>query len=92
MLYVDDPEAAAGSLDLVPAEAGANVWLLRPYDDVVFERTRHRALMVGDTTVDVVTVSAAQAVVDLLSSPGRGPQEAEALLEKLKEFPHAPEP
>lgn len=87
MVYVDDPEAAARSLDLVPAEAGANVWLLRPYDDVVFERTRHRAVIVGETTVDVVTVSAAQAVVDLLSSPGRGPQEAEALMEKMKEPP-----
>lgn len=84
MLYVDDPEAAARSLDLVPAEAGANVWLLRPYDDVVFERTRKRALAANENTVDVVTVSAAQAVVDLLSSPGRGPQEAEALMERMK--------
>lgn len=65
MLYVDDPEAAARSLTLVPAEAGANVWLLRPYDEVVFERTRHRAVTVGETTARVVTVSAAQAVVDV---------------------------
>ncbi|HEU4582277.1 MAG TPA: hypothetical protein VFS67_28670 [Polyangiaceae bacterium] len=89
MLYVDDPDSAARSLDLVPAEAGANVWLLRPYDDVVFERTRKRAVTTGETTVNVVTVSAAQAVVDLLSSPGRGPQEAEAMMEKMKESPHA---
>lgn len=89
MLYVDDPEAAARSLELVPAEAGANVWLLRPYDVVVFERTRKRKVPAGETTIDVVTVSTAQAVVDLLSSPGRGPQEAEALLEKMKEPPHA---
>jgi hypothetical protein len=85
MLYVDDPDASARSLDLVPAEAGANVWLLRPYDNVVFERTRHRAVTIDETTVDIITVSAAQAVVDLLSSPGRGPQEAEALMEKMKE-------
>ncbi len=89
MLYVDDPEGAARTLDLVPADAGANVWLLRPYDEVVFERTRRRAMTVGETTVNIVTVSAAQAVVDLLSSPGRGPQEAEALMEKMKEPPHA---
>lgn len=89
MLFVDDPEAAARSLDLVPAEAGANVWLLRPYDDVVFERTRRRTVTVGETTVDVVTVSVAQAVVDLLSSPGRGPEEAEALMENMREPPHA---
>ncbi|MCC6904066.1 MAG: hypothetical protein IT377_34180 [Polyangiaceae bacterium] len=89
MLYVDDAEAAARSLELVPAEAGANVWLLRPYDDVVFERTRRRTVTVGETTVEVVTVSAAQAVVDLLSSPGRGPQEAAALMEKMKGPPNA---
>lgn len=89
MLYVDDPEAAALSLELVPAEAGANVWLLRPYDVVVFERTRQRTVTAGEATVDVVTVSTAQAVVDLLSSPGRGPQEAEALMEKMKDPPHA---
>ena len=90
MLYVDDPEAAARELDLVPAEAGANVWLLRPYDDVVFDRTRKRAIVAGETAVDVITVSVSQAVVDLLSSPGRGPQEAEAMMEKMKEATHGP--
>lgn len=85
VIYVDEPENAAGTLGLVPAEAGANVWLLRPYDDVVFTRTRRRAISAGDASTVVVTVSAAQAVVDLMSSPGRGPQEAEALVEEMKE-------
>lgn len=89
MIYVDDPDAAASSLNLVPAEAGANVWLLRPYDEIVFERTRSRPVVGGEGRVEVVTVSAAQAAVDLLSSPGRGPQEAEALLEKMKGRPDA---
>ena len=71
-------------LGLVPAEAGANVWLMRPYDDVVFTRTGLRAVSVGEASVDVTTVANAQAVVDLMSSPGRGPQEAEALVEKMK--------
>ena len=84
MLYVDDPEAAARTLGLVPAEAGANVWLLRPFDDVVYARTRQRTVGDGTTAVDVVTVSVAQAVVDLASAPGRGPQEAEALLAQLE--------
>lgn len=88
MIYVDEPEDAARTLGLVPAEAGANVWLLRPFDDVVFTRTRRRAISAGDASSDVVTVSAAQAVVDLMSSPGRGPQEAEALVEKMKEDEH----
>jgi hypothetical protein len=85
MIYVDEPEEAARTLGLVPAEAGANVWLLCPYDEVVFTRTRRRAIAAGDSSCEVVTVSAAQAVVDLMSSPGRGPQEAEALVEKMKE-------
>ena len=84
MLYVDDPDEAARTLGLVPADAGANVWLLRPYDDVVFARSRPRAVSVGEASVDVTIVANAQAVVDLLSSPGRGPQEAEALVEKMK--------
>lgn len=84
MIYVDEPEDAARTLGLVHAEAGANVWLLRPYDEVVFTRTRQRAIFAGAASSEVVTVSAAQAVVDLMSSPGRGPQEAEALVEKMK--------
>ena len=89
MLYVDDPDEAARSLGLVPAEAGANVWLLRPYDDVVFTRTRPRTVTTGDASALVTTVANAQAVVDLMSSPGRGPQEAEALVEKMKEIQRA---
>jgi hypothetical protein len=85
MLYVDDPDEAARTLGLVPADAGANVWLLRPFDDVVYTRTRHRTVGDGAETVDVVTVSAAQAVVDLTSAPGRGPEEAEAMLVRMKE-------
>lgn len=85
MVYVDDPDEAAAALGVVPADAGANVWLLRPYDEVVFTRTRRRELSAGEATVELVTVSAAQAVVDLASAPGRGPQESEALLEKMTE-------
>ncbi|RYF48352.1 MAG: hypothetical protein EOO38_10300, partial [Cytophagaceae bacterium] len=84
MLYVDDPEKAARKLSLAPADSGANVWLLRPHDDVVFVRTRTRKVPTGEVAVDVVTVSAAQAVVDLMSIRGRGPQEAEALVEQMK--------
>jgi hypothetical protein len=85
MLYVDDPEEAARTLGLVPAEAGANVWLLRPFDEVVYARTRQRTVGEPTAAVEVVTVSAAQAVVDLASAPGRGPQEAEAMLAQLRE-------
>jgi hypothetical protein len=84
MIYVDDAEAAARALDLTEAEAGANVWLLEPYDEVVFERTQ--SLSAGTETEKTVLVAAApsQVAADLTTSPGRGPQEAEALIEKMK--------
>jgi hypothetical protein len=79
MIYVDDPEQAAEILELAPAEAGSNVWLLRPFDDVVYSGTRRRRVEGTKGAVDVITaLRPAQAFVDLASSPGRGPEEAEA--------------
>lgn len=75
MLYVDDVESVAASLKVRPAEAGANVMLLVPFDDVVFERTWK------DRGLTIVAVS--QAAVDLMTGPGRAPSEAEAILERL---------
>ena len=72
MIYVDDDEMAAVNLGLRPAEAGANVMLLTPFDSVVFDRTNDKG---------VTFVASSQAAVDLLTSPGRGPAEAEAILE-----------
>jgi hypothetical protein len=75
MLYVDEPEMAAAGLKLQPTETGTNVMLLAPFDDVVFERTWK------DDGLTLVAPS--QAAVDLLTSPGRAPSEAEAILDKL---------
>lgn len=75
MLYVDDVESAATALKVRPTEAGANVMLLAPFDDVVFERTWKD----GGLTM----VAASQAAVDLMTGPGRAPSEAEAILERL---------
>lgn len=83
MIYVDDARAAAEILQLAPAEAGANVWLLEPFDDVVFDRTTTRPLTTSPS-VQTVVAAPSQVAVDLLTSPGRGPQEGEALIEKLK--------
>jgi Transcriptional regulator, AbiEi antitoxin, Type IV TA system len=71
-IYVEDPEAFARAASLRPAEAGANVLLLVPDGDAVF----------GDTWTDQGLQFAAlpMVVADLLSGPGRGPAEAEALL------------
>jgi hypothetical protein len=75
MLYVDDVEAVATALNVRPTETGTNVMLLAPFDDVVFERTWK------DSGLTIVAES--QAAVDLLTSPGRAPSEAEAILERL---------
>ena len=75
MLYVDDVGSAATALKIRPTEAGANVMLLAPFDNVVFERTWQ------DGGLTIVAVS--QAAVDLMTGPGRAPSEAEAILERL---------
>jgi hypothetical protein len=84
MLYVDDLDLAEQTLELVPTDAGANVWLLEPFDEVVFERTRPLRVEMAGGAVDLVAAAWSQVVVDLLTSPGRGPQEAQALVERLK--------
>jgi len=77
MIYVTAIDAAASLLKLQPVEVGANVMLLLPFDDVVFERTTDR---------DALTLAApSQIAVDLMTSPGRGPSEAEALVLWMKE-------
>ena len=75
MLYVDNVGSAAAALKIRPTETGANVMLLAPFDNVVFERTWKN----GGLTL----VAPSQAAVDLLTSPGRAPSEAEAILEQL---------
>lgn len=71
-VFVADAEAAASALGLSEAEAGANVVLAEPYDAVAFERTTTRG--------GLVCAAPPQVVADLLTSPGRAPAEAEALI------------
>ena len=73
VIYVERLDEAAQKLGLLPAETGANVLLVEPFDSVVFERT------VPDGGLRYVAPS--QAAADLLTSSGRGPEEAEALIE-----------
>jgi hypothetical protein len=84
IVYVDDVDAADEALELVPTDAGANVWLLEPFDDVVFERTQSLPIGPFSRTSHIIAAAPSQVAVDLLTSPGRGPQEGEALIEKLK--------
>jgi hypothetical protein len=76
LVYVDDPDAAAAAFKLRAVDAGANVMLLGPFDNVVFERTWN------DDGLTYVAQS--QAAVDLLNGPGRSPAEGEAILERLE--------
>ena len=76
-LYAADPETAADSLGLRPAETGGNVVIARPFDPVVFERTE----IADGITYARVT----QVLLDLMTGPGRGPAEAEGLLEWMRE-------
>ncbi|MCI4326297.1 MAG: hypothetical protein L3K16_01470 [Thermoplasmata archaeon] len=64
------------ALDLRPVSSGANVVLLEPYDQGVFQGARD----LGGARV----VSDVQLYVDLLKFPGRGREQAERLLEKTR--------
>lgn len=75
-LYVEDPYTAAKSLELRPAETGSNVLLVRPFDPVAFERAE------SDDGITFACVT--QVLLDLMTGPGRGPAEAEALLEWMR--------
>lgn len=70
--YTDTPEAVADALGLIPADQGANVALLTPFDPVVWERT---------SIVDGITyVAPTQVAVDCLTGNGRMPAEGDAIL------------
>ena len=72
VIYCDDVATTADSLKLLPADTGANVALLSPFDKVVWERT---------TVADGVTYAApSQVAIDCLTGNGRMPAEGQALL------------
>lgn len=70
--YVENAERAVRALEVRPAETGANVLLLEPFDRVVWDRTRDEA--------GLTCVAVSQCYVDLLTGTGREPSEAESLL------------
>lgn len=72
MIYVASREEVAKSWGLSPTEAGANVILAEPENDVAFDRTIEKN--------GVVFAGPSQVVVDLMTGPGRSPSEAEELL------------
>jgi hypothetical protein len=76
-VYCQDVRATAQELRLLPADDGANVTLLRPFDEVVWARA---------ATADGVAYAApSQVAVDCLTGNGRMPAEGEALLKWMTE-------
>jgi hypothetical protein len=76
MLYLDDPANAVDKLGLRLVDAGANVLVAGTDYDVVFDRT---------VEADGLLFAApSQAAVDLLTAPGRGPAESQALLDWMQ--------
>lgn len=72
-VYVADIAKAQRELGLRDVETGANIVLVEPFSPVAMARTWQR---------DGLTYAApAQVAADLLTSPGRGPAEGEALIE-----------
>lgn len=75
-LYVEDVVGVAEELELRETDAGANVVLLEPFDQVVFDRTLERD--------DLRCVAPSQLAVDLLTGPGREPSQGEEILVWMK--------
>lgn len=76
-VYVNDPLAVVDALGLIPADQGANIALLTPFDPVAWTRT---------SSFDGRTyVAPSQAAADCLTGNGRMPAEGEALLQWMTE-------
>jgi len=74
-IYVPDATEAAETLQLRPVDRGANVVLVEPFDSVAYR---------GAKVKDRLTYAAqSQVVVDLLTGPGRAPEEGASLIEAL---------
>lgn len=76
-VYCENQEELVSALGLMPADEGADVVLLRPFDPVVWERT------VDDGGIRYVAPS--QVAIDCLTGNGRMPSEGEAVLAWMTE-------
>jgi hypothetical protein len=76
-VWLRDAVEAAARLGLRPTEAGANVLLIEPGDEGVFEGAAQRE--------GVWYAAPSQVAADLLTSTGRGPAEGEELIAWMRE-------
>jgi len=77
LAYCDDVPVMAEELRLLPADEGANVVLLAPFDPVVWER--------GTRDGNLSYAAPSQVAIDCLTGPGRMPAEGEAVLAWMQE-------
>lgn len=74
-LYAEDPIRVMEQMGLKTVDRGTNVLVMRPYDEVVYAKSR---------VVDGIRLAApAQVAADLLTGPGRSSEEAEQLMAVL---------
>lgn len=71
--YTAEPEVIARALGCYPADRGANLALLSPFDPVVWERASREGLL--------TYVAPSQVAVDCLTGNGRMPAEGDAVLQ-----------
>jgi hypothetical protein len=76
MIYTDTPEEFAFAAGLKKVDAGANVLIANSRMTAALERTQNLD--------GAVIVGPSQAAVDLLTAPGRGPEEGRALLDWME--------
>ena len=76
IIYTPHTGNAMTRLGVRPADSGANVLIGEPFDPVVFDRTE------GDGGITFARVT--QVAVDLMRGPGRGPAEAESLMDWMR--------
>jgi hypothetical protein len=77
MIYVKDAAEASAAWDLRSTDSGVNVLLAEPQTHVVFERS-------VTNSSGVVIAAPSQVAVDLLTGPGRNPEEARELLDWME--------
>jgi hypothetical protein len=76
-VFTDNPAQLAEELGLTETDVGGNVLLARPLGSFVYERTWERD--------GLIYAAASQVAADLLTGPGRGPSEAEPLLDWMRQ-------
>lgn len=77
LVYTDDAERLAKDLRLLPTRTNGNVFTAKPYDPIVYSRTR---------MIDGIEhASIAQVLIDCLTGNARMPSEGEELIKWMKQ-------